>query len=156
MLSPIGVAIVGPGKVAHTHARALTMTQGARLVAVCGRTPDRTAAFAAQYGVHAYAALDDLLHDREVQAVILCTPHPQHAAQAIAAVQAGKHVLVEKPLATTVADCDRIIAAARAANVTLGAGRRQARPARAGDADGAGLAQHRILCDGRVARNLGR
>lgn len=116
----LGVALVGPGKVAHTHAQALAGIRGSRLVAACGRAPDRTQAFADQYGVRAYIALDDLLADPDVDAVILCTPHPRHAAQAIAALEAGKHVLVEKPLATTVADCDQMIAAARANNVRLG------------------------------------
>jgi len=120
MTDQIGVAIIGPGKVAHTHARALATIPGSRLVAVCGRTPERTQAFADQYGARAYTALDDLLGDSDVDAVILCTPHPQHAAQAIQSIDAGKHVLVEKPLATTVADCDRIIAATHANGVTLG------------------------------------
>jgi UDP-N-acetyl-2-amino-2-deoxyglucuronate dehydrogenase len=119
-MNPIGTAIIGPGKVAHTHAQALATIQGSRFVAVGGRTPPRTQAFADQYGVAAYTDLHELLHDPAVDAIIICTPHPQHAAQAIAALEAGMHVLVEKPLATTVADCDRMIAAARANNVTLG------------------------------------
>ncbi len=120
MTDQIGIAIVGPGKVAHTHAQALATVPRSQFVAVCGRTPDRTRAFADQYGVRAYTALDDLLRDPDVDAVILCTPHPQHVEQAIAAAQAGKHVLVEKPLETTVTDCDRMIAAALANGVKLG------------------------------------
>jgi len=119
-MNTIGIAIIGPGKVAHTHARELAALPQARLVAVCGRNQERTEAFAQQYSVRAYIDLAHLLADGDVQAVIICTPHPQHAAQAIAAAEAGKHVLVEKPLAITVADCDRMIAAARRNRVKLG------------------------------------
>jgi UDP-N-acetyl-2-amino-2-deoxyglucuronate dehydrogenase len=117
---PAGVAIIGPGKVAHTHARALQSLSRARLVAVGGRDPARTQAFAAAYQARAYTDLDALLADPAVQAVILTTPHPAHAEAAVRAARAGVHVLVEKPLATTVADCDRMIEAAQGAGVWLG------------------------------------
>ena len=117
---PVGVAIIGPGKVAHTHARAVQSLSRARLVAVGGRDPARTQAFAAAYQARAYTDLDALLADPAVQAVILTTPHPAHAEAAVRAARAGVHVLVEKPLATTVADCDRMIEAAQGAGVWLG------------------------------------
>ena len=116
----VGVAIVGPGKVAHIHAQILVTLPQSRFVAVCGRTPARTEAFAAQYGVRAYTNLVAMVQDPEVQMVVICSPHPQHAAQAITAVEAGVHVLVEKPMAVTAADCNRMIAAAAAAGVKLG------------------------------------
>lgn len=108
--------IIGCGKVAHLHARALL--ELADFAGVCDSDRDRAAAFAAQYGVRAFDTLDAML--ASVQAVIVCTPHPLHAAPAIAAAQAGVHVLVEKPLASTVADCDAMIAAAAEARVRLG------------------------------------
>lgn len=117
---PVGVAIIGPGKVAHTHARAVQSLARARLVAVGGRDPARTQAFADQYGVRAFTDLEALVADPDVQAVIITTPHPAHPAAAVLAAQAGVHVLVEKPLATTVADCERMIAAAEAGGVHLG------------------------------------
>lgn len=116
----LGVAIVGPGKVAHTHAQAVMALPAARLVAVCGRDEARTAAFAAQYGIRSFTNLAEMLADRAVQVVVICTPHPLHAEQAIQAAEAGVHVLVEKPLALTSADCDRVIAAAARAGVRLG------------------------------------
>lgn len=116
----LGVAIIGPGKVAHTHAQAVQGIPEARLAAVCGRDLGRTQAFAAQYGARAYTELDALLSDPDVQAVILCTPHPLHAEAAVQAAQAGRHILVEKPLSITLKDADRMIAAARSAGVTLG------------------------------------
>ena len=119
-MTKIGTAVIGPGKVAHTHAQALTVIPESNFVAVCGRTPEKTRAFADTYGVRAYTDLDKLLRDPDVQAVVICTPHPQHAEQAIAAAQAGKHILVEKPMAITLADCDCMIAAAKANQVKLG------------------------------------
>ncbi len=117
---PVGMAIIGPGKVAHTHAQAVLSIPSAALVAVCGRDPERTAAFAARYSIRAHTDLAALLRDPRVHGVIICTPHPQHAEQAVAAAEAGKHVLVEKPMAITLPDCDRMIAAAAAHGVTLG------------------------------------
>jgi UDP-N-acetyl-2-amino-2-deoxyglucuronate dehydrogenase len=108
------VGIVGCGKVAHLHAAALAKIEGVRLTAVADADPARAAAFAAQYGAVAVSKLDGL------DAGIICTPHPQHAAPAIAAMNAGLHVLVEKPLASTVADCDRMMNAAVRNRVRLG------------------------------------
>lgn len=117
---PVGVAIIGPGKVAHTHARAVQALPQARLMAVGGRDPARTQAFALQYQARAYTDLAALLKAPDVQAVILTTPHPAHAEAAVLAASAGVHVLVEKPMATTLADCDRMLAAAAANRVWLG------------------------------------
>lgn len=93
---------------------------GARLVAVCGRDEARTAAFAGLYGVRPTTSLPEALAAPDVGVVVLCTPHPLHAAAAELAAAAGKHVLVEKPLALTVRDADRMIGAARRAGVKLG------------------------------------
>jgi UDP-N-acetyl-2-amino-2-deoxyglucuronate dehydrogenase len=116
----IGVAIIGPGKVAHIHAQALAALPETEFTGAWGADCEGTKAFIAKFGGRAYCDADELLADPAVQAVIICTPHPLHAAQAIAAAQAGKHVLVEKPMALTVADCDRMIEAADAAGVKLG------------------------------------
>lgn len=120
MSAPLRTAIIGPGKVAHTHAQILGELPQSEFVAVCGRNAERTAAFAAQYGAQPYTDLQTMLHEKNVQAVIICTPHPQHAAQAIMAAEAGAHVLIEKPLAITTAECDHMIAAARKHGVKLG------------------------------------
>ncbi|MGA9349432.1 MAG: Gfo/Idh/MocA family oxidoreductase [Anaerolineae bacterium] len=116
----IGTAIIGPGKVAHIHARALAALPESNFVAVWGRNAERTEAFATQYGIRAHTNMDEMLHDPAIEAVIICTPHSLHAEETIAAAQAGVHVLVEKPVALTVADCDRMIAAAHAAGIQLG------------------------------------
>lgn len=116
----IGTAIVGLGKVAHTHAQALAALPQSNFTAVCSRDARRAEAFARQYGVRAYTSLEEMLHDPSVQAITVCTPHPRHADIAVAAANAGVHVLVEKPMAITLADCDRMIEAARSNGVKLG------------------------------------
>ena len=116
----IGLAIIGPGKVAHTHAQAIANIPETRLVAVCGRNLERTEDFSNRYGARAFTDLQAMLEHPGVDAVVICTPHPQHAEQTIQAIRAGKHVLVEKPMATRVEDCDRMIEAARSSRVKLG------------------------------------
>ncbi|GAB4575380.1 MAG: Gfo/Idh/MocA family oxidoreductase [Anaerolineae bacterium] len=119
-MTRIKTALVGYGKVAHLHAQALAAIPEAEFVAVWGRNMNRAEAFARQYGVHAYTDLSAMIREREVQAVIVCTPHPAHVGPTVEAASRGVHVLVEKPLASTLTDCDRMIDAARAAGVKLG------------------------------------
>ena len=116
----VGFAIIGPGKVAPTHAQAIRNISETKLVAACGRNLERTQTFANRYKAQAFTDLQTMLEHDGVDAVVICTPHPQHAEQAIQAMRAGKHVLIEKPMATTVEDCDRMIKTARAQNVKLG------------------------------------
>jgi len=117
-MNSIGLGIVGSGYMALTYAEALAKhVRGGRLAAIGGGS--RAAALAADYGVPAYATLTALLADPSVQAVILTTPDQVHGVQAIEAAAAGRHVLVEKPMAPSVAECDRMIAACAAADVRL-------------------------------------
>src|SRR5690349_7926872 len=103
-MSRVRTALVGCGKVGHTHAGALRALAEADFVAVCDALPERAAAFAARYGVRPYTDLRALLDETRVEAVLVATPHPLHAAPAVLAAQAGAHVLVEKPLAASLAD----------------------------------------------------
>ena len=116
----IRTGILGLGKVAHTHARALGNVPESDFVAVCSRSAARGEEFAARYGVRAYTDLGAMIRDAGVQAVVICTPHPFHAAPTIEAAQAGVHILVEKPLAVSLRDCDSMLAAAAQAGVKLG------------------------------------
>jgi UDP-N-acetyl-2-amino-2-deoxyglucuronate dehydrogenase len=113
-------AIVGYGKVAHLHAKALQNSSLAKLVAVCGRNPDKMSHFANQYGIKAYSSLEQMIQAEAIQVIIICTPHPAHAEAAMIAAQLGVHILVEKPMAVSLADCDAMIAAAEKASVKLG------------------------------------
>lgn len=118
--SRIKTGIVGCGKVAHLHARALLGLAEADFVGVQSRTPERAHAFGKAYGVPVFATVEHLVHSGRAQVVLVCTPHPQHAGPAIEALEAGAHVLVEKPLASSVEDCDRMIGCARANRRSLG------------------------------------
>src|SRR5205823_8034870 len=89
-------------------------------VATCDAGVARAEAFAARYGVRPYSDVGAMIRDAGVEAIIVGTPHPVHAEPAVRAAEAGVHVLVEKPLAANLADCDAMIAAARQSGVTLG------------------------------------
>lgn len=120
MPEKLKTAVIGYGKVAHLHAKALQSLPASEFVAVCGRNPERAQAFAQQYGIAAFTSVAEMIEQAGVQAVVICTPHPNHAGPAVEAARMGAHVLVEKPLASTLADCDAMIAAAEQSGVKLG------------------------------------
>jgi UDP-N-acetyl-2-amino-2-deoxyglucuronate dehydrogenase len=115
----VRVAIAGCGKVSHLHAKALGRIPEARFVAALSRSRDRAESFASPYGARGYTEVRELLDREKPDALIVCTPHPQHAASALPFLQAGVHCLVEKPLASSLADCDLMIEASRASGCIL-------------------------------------
>jgi UDP-N-acetyl-2-amino-2-deoxyglucuronate dehydrogenase len=119
-MQKLRTGLIGCGKVGHLHAAALRSLAESEFVAVCGRKAEKAQAFAKQYGVAAYTDVGEMVAKSKVEAVCICTPHPEHAAPTIAAARAGAHVLVEKPLASSLADCDAMLAAARASGIVLG------------------------------------
>jgi predicted dehydrogenase len=121
MSPPVVWGFVGAGGVARRRMLpALRGCREVRLGAVMVRDQARAEALAAEFGVaRAYDRVEALLADSELEAVYIATPPDQHAAQVIAAARAGKHVLVEKPMALSVADCDAMLAAAREHAVRL-------------------------------------
>jgi 1,5-anhydro-D-fructose reductase (1,5-anhydro-D-mannitol-forming) len=118
----IGWGIVGLGRIAGNEiAPAVAAAPNSTLAAVSSRDAGKAEAFAQQHG--AASAYDDyraLLDDPTVDAVYVATPNGLHADQVVQAAEAGKHVLCDKPIATTVADAERAIAACEAAGVRLG------------------------------------
>jgi UDP-N-acetyl-2-amino-2-deoxyglucuronate dehydrogenase len=114
----IRTGVIGCGKVGRIHADVLRDLPGSRFAGCVGRDPDKTAAFAREFGVPAFASVEEMARSG-VEAVVVCTPHPLHADAAVRAAGAGMHVLVEKPLAASLADCDRMLAAAEANRVVL-------------------------------------
>ncbi|GAB3972851.1 Gfo/Idh/MocA family oxidoreductase [Spirosoma terrae] len=113
MPDPIRIAVIGPGKVAHLHAKAVLQTPDTELVAVYGRTYQKAEDFANQYGIQAYSDIYDMVNRENVDLCLVCTTHPAHREPTIAALDAGSHVLVEKPLASSLEDCDAMIEAAK-------------------------------------------
>jgi predicted dehydrogenase len=108
--------VVGAGRIVGAFVGAAQRHSTQQIRAISARDPQRTAAAAAQLGIPVvHPTLDALLADPQIDAVYIGTPHTSHAEIAIAALAAGKHVLVEKPLATTAADARRVAGAARAA-----------------------------------------
>jgi phthalate 4,5-cis-dihydrodiol dehydrogenase len=115
----IGVGILGAGFFGEFHARAVQLTAGVEVAAVCTDDIGLAKSFAANYGGTPYADWRAFLSDPRVDAVVIATPHHLHAEMAIAAARAGKHVLVEKPMARNVSECDTMIAAARESGALL-------------------------------------
>ena len=114
MTEPLRFAIVGSGMIAQIHARALAdLGDAARLRVVVGRNASAREALAARYGAVATDDLVAVLRDAEIDAVIDCGPSGARAELAVAALRAGKHVVLEKPMALTLSDADKIIAVER-------------------------------------------
>jgi predicted dehydrogenase len=110
--------IAGPGGIAGALALDLPLVPGARLAAVGSRSADRAEAFARQHGfARAHGSYRTLVEDPDVDVIYIATPHPQHHALALAAIAAGKHVLVEKAFTATLAGAQEVVDAARAAGV---------------------------------------
>jgi predicted dehydrogenase len=115
----IGIGIVGCGMIANFHAKAIADTEGAELVACVDRNPDLASAFGEKQGCRPYSSLEAMLADPAVHAVSICTPSGVHLDPAVSAAEAGKHVIVEKPLEITTERCDKIIEACDKAGVRL-------------------------------------
>jgi predicted dehydrogenase len=110
--------VVGPGRIAGKVVRDFVHLDRAEPVAVASRSAERASAFAAEHGIpRAHGSYRALIEDDEVDVVYIATPHPQHRAVALAAIAAGKAVLVEKAFTVTPAATREIVAAARAAGV---------------------------------------
>jgi UDP-N-acetyl-2-amino-2-deoxyglucuronate dehydrogenase len=105
--------LIGCGRIAPHHARALQAAAGAELTAVVDIIEERAYRFADDYGADPYLDYQDMLRRDDIDAVSICTPSGLHAQMAVDALQAGKHVIVEKPMALSLADADRMIAAAQ-------------------------------------------
>ncbi|GBE63683.1 dehydrogenase [Mycobacterium sp. MFM001] len=107
-------AIIGAGMVGSVHAHAVHRA-GGKLVAICGSTPQSSQRSAQRLGAERAATAEDIFTADDVDVVHICTPNHLHLEQATAALAAGKHVICEKPLATTVADAAALVDAADAA-----------------------------------------
>jgi 2-hydroxy-4-carboxymuconate semialdehyde hemiacetal dehydrogenase len=119
MAQRIGVVVAGEGAIARQHMAALRRIDDVEVVGVVGGDPDGTASFAAEFEIPRHGLdLAEVLDEPGVDAAILASPTPVHATQAIAAMDAGKHVLIEIPMADSLSDAEAVVAAQRSTGVT--------------------------------------
>lgn len=115
----LGVAIFGAGRAGHGHARAIGQTNGVNLVAVFDADGSRASEFAEKHGCQAYTSSDDVLKRDDVHLVMVALPNFLHERATLDSVSAGKHIFLEKPMADTLDECDRMLAAVERAGVQL-------------------------------------
>ncbi len=118
-MSALGVGVIGAGTMGQRHADVFRQLPGVELVAVADVRPEAAQRVAEPSGARVYSDWRNLIADRDVAAVSVCTPDWLHRAPVVAAAEAGKHILLEKPLATTLADSKAMLAAVQRTEVTL-------------------------------------
>jgi UDP-N-acetylglucosamine 3-dehydrogenase len=112
-MKKLGVAVIGTGQWGKNHARVYKELTSTELIAVCDLNPERAKAMATQYGVKAYSDSAQMLKDKSIEAVNVCTWSTILAKEAIKALNAGKHVLVEKPMATNTQQAQKLVKTAQ-------------------------------------------
>jgi predicted dehydrogenase len=119
-VAPLKFAVVGCGNVGSRHLAVIQAQDGAEIAGFCDVDPAKREKFAALYeGAKVFDSIDELVHHGGANVVDVCTPHHLHAKHALLAIEAGKHVLVEKPMALRARDCDEMIEAAGRAGTLL-------------------------------------
>lgn len=122
----IGIGIIGCGKISQIrHIPEYLDNPEARIVACCDNNQERAAEIAARLGAKAYSSVDELLSDPEVSAVSVCVANNAHCEVTVKALKAGKDVLCEKPMATTIEDCELMVRTARECGRKLMIGQNQ-------------------------------
>jgi predicted dehydrogenase len=117
----VGFGIIGAGNIARFHARAIQEGSNTRLVGIYSDIPEMTEKLCSEFGCKAFLSKEEFFNHPEIQAVTIATPSGTHAELCIAAAEAGKHVMCEKPLDITIPRIDAIIQACEKAGVLLGA-----------------------------------
>lgn len=118
-MKTVGMAVVGCGSWGANHCRTYVEHVHSDLIAVCDLDGARSAEFGSTFGVDHYTDIQEMLNDERIDAVAVVTPDFAHAEPLVAAVEAGKHVIVEKPLVTTREDAARVVAAAGGSDVKI-------------------------------------
>ena len=119
-MSKIRVGVIGCGSIAkHRHLPEYANNNVVEIIAVCDIVEERVKEFAKEYNAKAYTSYEELLANPDIDAVSICTPNYLHAPASIAALKAGKHVLCEKPMATSREEAENMIEAAKATNKKL-------------------------------------
>jgi len=120
MIEKLKTAVIGVGKVTGLHAAALSRLKISHFTSVCSSHIEKAGLFAKKYNVRGYTEVTEMVKNEKIDVAIICTPHPFHRAPAIAAMEAGAHVLIEKPLASCLEDCDAMLAASEKNNKQIG------------------------------------
>ncbi|KKB83710.1 hypothetical protein VW29_13530 [Devosia limi DSM 17137] len=119
-MDKLRIGVIGLGWFGEIHCETIIGLPNLELAALCTRTEDRLAALGDRFGVaKRYQDYNDMLADPDIDAVSICTMWDQHTEPAIAALKAGKHVFLEKPIASTVEDAHKIVAASKEAKGIL-------------------------------------
>jgi predicted dehydrogenase len=118
-MNTINFAIVGCGRIAQRHAEHINNTIGCNLVATCDIEFEKAQKLADAYGSIPYSSIEELLENKNVDILSICSPNGLHAHHSILGLNAGKHVLCEKPMALSAYDCGEMIKAAEKANKRL-------------------------------------
>jgi predicted dehydrogenase len=118
--TPAGVGIVGTGNILGRYLRGLSRFPQVRVVGCSGRTPERARSAASEFGIGVFDSTESLLASSDVDVVLNITPPLAHASTSAAALDAGKHVYVEKPMTTALADAQQLMATAAASGLLLG------------------------------------
>lgn len=125
-MKKIRVGVIGCGSIArHRHLPEYNSNPNVEIVAVSDRVEERASEIASLYNATVYTNYEELLKDKTIDAVSVCLPNALHAPVSIAALNAGKHVLCEKPMATSTSEAEAMIAAAKENNVQLMIGHNQ-------------------------------
>ena len=119
MNKKIRIGIIGCGTIAPTHAMAISATDGAELMGAVSHSYEKAKLFAEKYCCEAYASYEDMLASRMIDAVAVCTPSGYHFENARQALNAGKHVIVEKPMCLTLKEADELIALSKKRGLCL-------------------------------------
>ena len=113
MVRNLGIGVIGCGRISLRHMQSISTISSANLVAVADVIEPRAQKYVAEYHVDAYTDYRRILDRKDVDIVNVCTPSGMHAKMAIEAMKAGKHVIVEKPMALTLEDADAMIASSK-------------------------------------------
>lgn len=114
-----GFGIIGAGLIAEVHARAIDTIMDAELVGIFDHNPEKTTSFSTKFKCRAFSTAEELCSDNRIDIVCICTPSGLHLEPSLTAIKAGKHCVIEKPIETTLARCDKIIEAGIRSNVMI-------------------------------------
>ncbi|MFW9986302.1 MAG: Gfo/Idh/MocA family oxidoreductase [Candidatus Odinarchaeota archaeon] len=118
-MEKIGIGVIGVGAWGKNHARVFSELEEVNLIAITDRDLDRVKAIAKKYHTTPCQSVDELLRHEDIDAVTICTPTVTHADLALEALEAGKHLLLEKPMTDTVQQAQRVVDAAKSADALL-------------------------------------